>query len=143
MSEVTVFIGDSVTDSHRDVLPPFGDGYVSLIAASNRLPGRIINVGTNGHRLVDLEARWKRDVVDFSPTRVSIAIGINETCRRYDNNDPTSTTDFKKSYIRVIDSLMATGNPAKGKTYQTPIILLVMARLPAQSVAFQMEGLLL
>jgi lysophospholipase L1-like esterase len=112
MSEVTVFIGDSVTDCGRDVLPPFGDGYVSLIAASNRLPGRIINVGTSGHRLVDLEARWKRDVLDFSPTRVSIAIGINDTWRRYDDNDPTSTTDFKESYIRVIDSLMATGNPA-------------------------------
>jgi lysophospholipase L1-like esterase len=112
MSEVTVFIGDSVTDCGREVLSPFGDGYVSLIAASNRLPGRIINVGTSGHRLVDLEARWKRDVLDFSPTRVSIAIGINDTWRRYDDNDPTSTTDFKESYIRVIDSLMTTGNPA-------------------------------
>ena len=109
MSERTVFIGDSVTDCGRENLPPFGDGYVRDIANSGRLAGEISNVGTSGHRLVDLQARWQRDVLDFQPTRVSIAIGINDTWRRYDDNDPTDVADFERNYRDVLDQTVAIG----------------------------------
>ncbi len=111
MSKVTVFIGDSVTDCGRLVAPPFGDGYVFNIADSTRLSGEIINVGTSGHRLVDLENRWNADVLAHQPTLVSVAIGINDTWRRYDDNDPTSTQDFEDSYRRVLTATKAQGNP--------------------------------
>ena len=110
MSQISVFIGDSVTDCGRDVEPPFGDGYVNEIATSGRLEGTIINVGTSGHRLLDLENRWTTDVLDHQPSLVSIAIGINDTWRRYDDNDPTSTADFEESYRRVLDATRKQGD---------------------------------
>lgn len=107
----TVFIGDSVTDCDRATIPPFGNGYVRLIAESGRLPGEIINVGTSGHRLVDLEARWSEDVLAHSPSILSIAIGINDTWRRYDDNDPTPVEAFEARYRRVIESAIAASQP--------------------------------
>ena len=107
----TVFIGDSVTDCGRLNLPPYGDGYVRDIANSGRLTGEIINVGTSGHRLVDLIARWDEDVLAHNPTTVSIAIGINDTWRRYDDNDPTSVEDFEKNYDEVLAKTKAACNP--------------------------------
>jgi lysophospholipase L1-like esterase len=111
MSNITVFIGDSVTDCGRLIEPPFGDGYVFNIANSTRLSGEIINVGTSGHRLVDLENRWNTDVLAHHPTLVSVAIGINDTWRRYDDNDPTSVEAFEESYRRVLTATQAQGNP--------------------------------
>jgi lysophospholipase L1-like esterase len=111
MSNVTVFIGDSVTDCGRLVEPPYGDGYVYNIANTSRLKGEIINVGTSGHRLIDLENRWNTDVLAHKPTLVSVAIGINDTWRRYDDNDPTSAEDFEDTYRRVLKATKALGNP--------------------------------
>jgi acyl-CoA thioesterase-1 len=111
MSETTVFIGDSVTDCGRLELPPFGDGYVRDIANSGKLAGEIINVGTSGHRLIDLVARWDDDVLAHNPTRVSIAIGINDTWRRYDDNDPTSVEDFEMNYDEVLAKTKNVCNP--------------------------------
>ena len=111
MSNVTVFIGDSVTDCDRLIQPPYGDGYVYNIANSGRLKGEIINVGTSGHRLVDLENRWTTDVLAHKPTLVSVAIGINDMWRRYDSNDPTSVEDFEEGYRRVLTATKAHGNP--------------------------------
>lgn len=106
-----VFIGDSVTDCGRDIEPPFGDGYVLEISRSGLLTGEIINVGTSGHRLVDLEKRWLADVVDNKPSILSIAIGINDTWRRYDDNDPTSVEDFRDRYHRLLTWTKAELNP--------------------------------
>lgn len=111
MSNITVFIGDSVTDCGRLIEPPYGDGYVFNIANSGRLSGEIINVGTSGHRLIDLENRWNTDVLAHHPTLVSVAIGINDTWRRYDDNDPTSVEAFEESYRRVLTATKAQGNP--------------------------------
>jgi lysophospholipase L1-like esterase len=111
VSEINVFIGDSVTDCGRDIEPPLGDGYVREIARSGNLSGSIINVGTSGHRLVDLENRWQHDVLAHKPTLVSIAIGINDTWRRYDDNDPTTTEEFRERYLRVLTETMNSCNP--------------------------------
>lgn len=111
MNPVTVFIGDSVTDCGRLELPPFGDGYVREIYNSSRISGEIINVGTSGHRLVDLQARWDKDVLAHSPTRVSIAIGINDTWRRYDDNDTTLVEDFETNYRDILDRTRKSCDP--------------------------------
>jgi acyl-CoA thioesterase I len=111
MSEINVFIGDSVTDCGRDIEPPFGDGYVREIALSDALKGEIINVGTSGHRLIDLENRWQADVLDHKPTLVSIAIGINDTWRRYDDNDITAIEDFRDRYERLLTKTRSLCNP--------------------------------
>lgn len=111
MSNVTVFIGDSVTDCDRLIEPPYGDGYVSNIVASERLDGVIINVGISGHRLIDLENRWDADVLAHNPRLVSVAIGVNDMWRRYDSNDPTSVEDFEDRYRRVLKATKAHGEP--------------------------------
>jgi lysophospholipase L1-like esterase len=106
-----VFIGDSVTDCGRDIEPPFGDGYVREISRAGILTSDIINVGTSGHRLVDLEKRWQIDVLEHKPTMLSIAIGINDTWRRYDDNDPTSTKDFRDRYHHLLTWTKTEFNP--------------------------------
>ena len=111
MSAVNIFIGDSVTDCGREIEPPYGDGYVREIARSGKLAGQIINVGTSGHRLVDLEKRWQTDVLHHKPSLVSIAIGINDTWRRYDDNDLTSTQDFRDRYHQLLTLTRQTCNP--------------------------------
>lgn len=129
MSELTVFIGDSVTDCDREALPPYGDGYVREIALSGRLEGELVNMGTSGHRLVDLVARWQRDVIDLRPTRVSIAIGINDTWRRYDDNDPTTVEDFERNYRSVLDESRAAG--VRELVLCEPFLLPVVAEMSA------------
>lgn len=96
-----VFIGDSVTDCDRLSIPPYGHGWVNEIVKSGKLQN-VINVGTSGHRLVDLDARWQRDVLDNKPSRLTINIGINDTWRRYDDNDPTSVEDFEARYDQLL-----------------------------------------
>jgi lysophospholipase L1-like esterase len=111
MSKTSVFIGDSVTDCGRLVEPPYGDGYVFNISNSGRLSGEIINMGTSGHRLIDLEKRWETDVLAHQPSLVSVAIGINDTWRRYDDNDPTSVEDFEERYRLVLAATRGHGDP--------------------------------
>jgi acyl-CoA thioesterase I len=92
-------IGDSVTDcGRRDDEPDFlGDGYVRMVAA--RLPDRrVINAGISGNRAIDLRDRWQIDVVEQKPDILSVYVGINDTWRRYDENDPTTAATFEANY---------------------------------------------
>jgi lysophospholipase L1-like esterase len=100
--ENLIFIGDSVTDRDRLLFPPFGLGYVREIVRLIPRSFNIINVGISGNRLVDLENRWEVDVIENDPQMLSIAIGINDTWRRYDSNDPTKIEDFEARYRRLL-----------------------------------------
>ena len=102
MQETTVFVGASFTDCEKDLFPPFGNGFVQIIANSRRLPGKIINAGISGNRVIDLVNRWDSDVLAVNPTRVSIVIGLNDTWRRYDSNDPTTVEDFEERYRNIL-----------------------------------------
>jgi lysophospholipase L1-like esterase len=90
-----VFIGDSVTDCGRS--QPIGEGlgealgrgYVSLVdsllgATYPDLGIRVINMGTSGNTVLDLKARWQRDVVDLRPDWLCVMIGINDVWRQFD-----------------------------------------------------------
>lgn len=102
-----VFAGDSVTDCGRRADPDgLGDGYVRNLYddLGERRP-RIVNVGISGNRAVDLAARWSADVLTHDPALVSILIGINDTWRRYDEDDPTTPEDFEASYRSLLDPL--------------------------------------
>jgi lysophospholipase L1-like esterase len=99
MSGPILFIGDSVTDcGRRDDDPDFlGDGYVRLIA-DKLTDWHIINAGISGNRVIDLRDRWHIDVVEQKPDILTVYIGINDTWRRYDENDPTSAATFEANY---------------------------------------------
>jgi acyl-CoA thioesterase-1 len=103
--DVVLFQGDSITDAGRngDIATDLGKGYALMAAAlfSQKYPElqtKFINRGVGGDRVVDLQRRWQKDCLDLQPTWVSVYIGINDTWRRYDSNDPTSVEDFKAGY---------------------------------------------
>ena len=105
-----LFQGDSITDAgrSRENDADLGRGYAAMAAAwfSALYPGhqvRFLNRGISGNRAKDLRARWQSDCLDLAPTWVSILIGINDTWRRYDSNDPTSTEAYEASYRAVLE----------------------------------------
>nr|WP_237690676.1 SGNH/GDSL hydrolase family protein [Paenibacillus caui] len=106
---VVLFQGDSVTDCGRNYEDPrsLGTGYAFAAAAEfgRKYPDKnvtFINKGISGNRVAELEQRWQRDCLDIAPDYVSILIGINNTWRRYDSNDPTSTEQYYECYRRLI-----------------------------------------
>jgi acyl-CoA thioesterase I len=127
-NSVVVLIGDSVTDCGRDYKDQesLGSGYALAIAAEygSRYPEQhitFINKGINGHRVVDLEARWQRDCLDLQPDYVSILIGINDTWRRYDSQDPTSSEKFYEGYRRLLERTVRQG--VKGIILLEPFVV--------------------
>jgi lysophospholipase L1-like esterase len=107
--ERILFQGDSITDAtrQRDDFASLGDGWVMLLKAwmDARYPDlqlEFLNRGIGGNRAVDLEQRWQKDCLDLKPDWLSILIGINDTWRRYDSNDPTSTESFARSYENLL-----------------------------------------
>src|SRR5699024_5894533 len=91
--------GDSITDcgGDRDDLTSLGAGYAALVAAG--LPEeQVINTGIGVNRVKDLQARWDADVLAHSPAVLSIMIAINDTWRRYDSDDLTSTEAYEHGY---------------------------------------------
>lgn len=102
--------GDSITDAGRDRsdLASLGSGYAALVGEA--LDGqRVLNTGIGGNRVVDLQARWDADVLAHSPAVLSIMIGINDTWRRYDRNDPTAVEAFEAGYRDIVTQAQAAG----------------------------------
>lgn len=110
--EKLLFIGDSITDCDRakptgeGLFGALGKGYVSLVdamlqAVYPELGIRVVNKGTGGHNVLDLQARWQEDVLDQKPDWLSIMIGINDVWRQYD-------TPFIKEWHVYADKYEAT-----------------------------------
>jgi acyl-CoA thioesterase-1 len=101
--DLILFTGDSITDCGRNRNDPtsLGAGYVQLIAKqleaeATELKLKFRNTGISGDRSVDLLERWDRDCIDLQPDWVSILLGVNNTWRRYDMNNPTLTETFEQ-----------------------------------------------
>ena len=102
---VVLFQGDSITDAGRSIVndADLGHGYAAMASAwfSAMYPEKCVkflNRGISGHRAKDLRARWHPDCLDLQPTWVSILIGINDTWRRFDSHDPTTTNDYERDF---------------------------------------------
>lgn len=114
--DVVLFQGDSITDAGRvrDNGNDLGRGYALMAAAqfSAKYPEKqvqFLNRGISGNRVVDLQQRWDQDCLNLKPNLVSIYIGINDTWRRYDRNDPTSTESFEAGYRDLLTQTAETG----------------------------------
>jgi lysophospholipase L1-like esterase len=70
---------------------------------------RFLNRGVAGDRAVDLEARWQRDCLDLQPNWLSVLVGINETWRTYDSEDPTPVGEYAETLQRLLESALAGG----------------------------------
>ena len=104
-----VFFGDSVTDCNRVYDDPanLGEGYVkyvteSLINNFDDVDFEFINRGISGNRTCDLLARLDKDVIEHQPDIMTILIGINDTWRKFDMNDPTSAEQFRENYETIL-----------------------------------------
>jgi lysophospholipase L1-like esterase len=107
--DVVLFQGDSITDAGRNKELPndLGKGYALLTTAlfSSAYPElqvKFLNRGISGNRAKDLLNRWEADCIELRPNWVSIYIGINDTWRKYDRNDPTSAEQFEKQYRELL-----------------------------------------
>jgi acyl-CoA thioesterase I len=55
----------------------------------------------------DLRVRWQADCLDLQPTWISILVGVNDTWRRYESNDPTSTEEYENAYQAILEQTRA------------------------------------
>jgi lysophospholipase L1-like esterase len=113
-STKVLFIGDSVTDCGRreDADRQLGHGYVREVAdrlALVRPAETVVNRGISGNRVVDLLERWTTDCIDEHPDTLSILIGINDTWRRYDSDDPTSVEKYERGHRSLLEQTVAAG----------------------------------
>lgn len=109
-----LFQGDSITDSGRsyDTLLPnvhygLGSGYVNLIAARllrERPQDRLsfYNRGINGHRVVDLYARWKVDAINLKPDLLSILVGVNDTWHEFGGHNGVEPKRYEHVYRMML-----------------------------------------
>ena len=127
--ESILFIGDSITDCGR--VRPLGQGaglgesYVafvdSLLAAFYpERHIRVLNTGTGGNRVTDLESRWQEDVIDLAPDWVSIMIGINDVWRQFDNPSDSCQVTIDQYEITYRTLLEQSRSKLKGLVLMTP-----------------------
>jgi len=109
---LVLFQGDSITDAGRERLTPesLGCGYAMMAAGwfgslYPELNVTFLNRGIGGNRAADLEQRWESDCIALEPAWVSIMIGINDTWRAFDSNDPTSTEAYEASCRNILTAV--------------------------------------
>lgn len=110
--DLILFTGDSITDCGRDRNDPLsvGMGYAAMAAGRLGLDHaelnlRFLNTGVSGDRSCDLLARWDSDCIDLNPDWVSILLGVNNTWRRYDTDDPTPVDVFEAECRQLLQRL--------------------------------------
>ena len=107
--DVILFTGDSITDCGRNLNDPqsLGGGYANMLAGKLGLDHPELNLcfrntGVSGDRTGDLLDRWDADCIALKPDWVSILVGVNNTWRRYDSNDPTPDDAFESEYRTLL-----------------------------------------
>lgn len=108
MGTKILFQGDSITDMGRDRgnIHDMGKGYplyTSQLLSAKRPGIEFVNLGISGNRTGDLVRRWSEDCIQLQPDVVSILIGINDTWRAFDSNDPTDTEAFEENYRSILE----------------------------------------
>ncbi len=107
---ILLFQGDSVTDAGRTGYNKngLGAGYpllVSELLASRHpeLEIQCVNRAVSGNRVRDLVQRWSEDTIAVNPDILLIEVGVNDTWRRFDSNDPTSAKRFEEEYRLLLE----------------------------------------
>lgn len=106
-----LFQGDSITDCGRTTdSTELGAGYPVLVSetchALRREMGlHFVNRGVSGNRCRNLLERYQKDFAEVHPDILSILIGVNDTWRRFDQNDPCSAERFEKEYRTLLEQI--------------------------------------
>lgn len=113
-----MFTGDSITDCHRMDIDeqPLGFGYPLRVAGQWGLshpdrPVRWLNSGIAGNRVLDLESRWQRDVLDAGADVVSVLVGVNDASlhRHVAGLQEIPAEQFRDVYDRLLAPLANRG----------------------------------
>jgi lysophospholipase L1-like esterase len=134
-----LFQGDSITDGkwgrdQRDLNHYLGHGYVFAIASrlGADFPNagfQFTNRGMSGHRLSDLEKRWKKDTLDHRPDVLSILVGVNDlNALQRKKPDAYTAKEFDAHYRQLLDETFKS-NPALLLVLAPPFMYKVGARI--------------
>jgi lysophospholipase L1-like esterase len=96
---VMIFAGDSITQSGE---------YVNNIMMQYPT-SLILNKGTNGFKIFDLEQDWDNICLEYNPDVVTILVGVNEVIDTMRGSTETETL-FEQSYSRLIEKTLAETN---------------------------------
>ena len=108
-----LFLGDSITDSHRLWQPEhkgLGDGYVKMlsdITAEKHLPITFINKGHDGFTLPALLRNLPVDCYSFSPDFITLLIGINDIAVSRNCGIPFSVEEFSARYEQLLREILS------------------------------------
>ena len=113
-NQTIVFIGDSITDTDRN-LPayrPFGFGFVHftanlLLAKYPQLNLNIINTGISGNTVRDLKGRWQKDCIRHKPDILNVLIGINDLWRQYEGPEQLPQAVYLNEYESTYRQLLS------------------------------------
>lgn len=113
-----VMIGDSITDAgRRDLAPPWGSGYVSLVrsfvtAMHPELGLTWVNKGIGGDTVRHLADRWVGDVIDEQPDVLTVMIGINDVWRRFGDRplEAVPADEYQSTLVTLLRSVRETRN---------------------------------
>ncbi len=112
-NKTLLFLGDSITDSHRLWLSgtdTLGDGYVKMlsdISTEKHFSITFINKGHDGLTLPHLLRNLSRDCFPYSPDVISILIGINDIFVARNCGAAFSGKTFSDQYGKLLDALRA------------------------------------
>lgn len=130
-----LFIGDSITDCDRERPVAeangnaLGNGYVSLVNAflGASIPEyliRVVNVGSSGNTVRELDQRWQTDVLDLKPDWLSIMIGINDVWRQLDTPLQVEGHVTIREYEDTLERLILKTKPVlKGLVLMSPFFI--------------------
>jgi len=116
-SDVILFQGDSITDAHRAKKKSadkandprgLGDGYPFLIAGQllRNHPTKQLkcfNRGISGHKVPDLQKRWKKDCLDMKPAMLSILIGVNDIWHKMKGRYDGTVEDYRTGFTKLLE----------------------------------------
>ena len=116
--KTVLFQGDSITDCYRlrdndkadeDIF--LGMGYPTLVKArlglENPYKFRFLNRAYSGDRIVDVYARYKRDIINHNPDYMSLLIGVNDVWHEVDEKNGVDPERFDLFYRMLLDDVFA------------------------------------
>lgn len=110
-----LFQGDSITDAGRsrdkNCSHLMGQGYVFLVTAqlTAELADRnllFLNRGCSANKIIDLQARWKKDAINLKPDVISIMIGVNDVAAFLAGDDNFSADQYEKVYRQLLKNTL-------------------------------------
>jgi len=113
--DTILFQGDSITDAGRDKKnqkkpndqSTLGRGYPlyigsDLLGSHPELDLQIYNRGISGHKVPQLQKRWKKDTIDLQPAVLSILIGVNDMWHKMNGKYDGTVETYRTGYDALI-----------------------------------------